>query len=116
MNYSTLLVSLLATPDAAPLLPLLETLLTHGRHFADLLAAFRAQPVTPAATHHFECQLQQRLRQLGLDLCDWTFNHLEPDDPQQLPARLNHDGERYRRRQRSPNTIATLFGTLQLRR
>ncbi len=116
MDYSSLLASLLATPDAAPLLPLLETLLTHCRHFADLLVAFRAQPLTPAATHRFECQLQQRLRQLGLDLCDWTFNHLEPDDPQQLPARLDHDGERYRRRDRSPNDIATLFGTLQLRR
>jgi hypothetical protein len=116
MDYSTLLASLLATPDAAPLLPLLETLLTHCRHFADLLTAFRAQPLTPVATQRFECQLQQRLRQLGLDLCDWTYNHLEPDDPQQLPARLDHDGERYRRRHRSPNDIATLFGTLQLRR
>jgi hypothetical protein len=116
MDYSTLLASLLATPDAASLLPLLEKLLTHCQHFVNLLASFRANPITPGATHHFECQLQQLLRHLGLDLCDWTFNHLEPDDRQQLPARLDHDGERYRCRDRSPNAIATLFGTFQLRR
>jgi hypothetical protein len=116
MDYSTLLASLLATPEAAPLLPLLEKLLTHLGLFADLLASFRAQPLTPAATHHFECQLQQLLRRLGLDLCDWTFNHLEPDDRQQLPSRLDYDGEHYRCRHRSPNDIATLFGTLTLHR
>jgi hypothetical protein len=116
VDYSTLLTSLLATPEAAPLLPLLHKLLHHGQALAELLGSFRAGPLTPAATHAFECQLQQCLRQLGLDLCDWTFNHLEPDDAQQLPARLETDGERYRRRDRSPNAIATLFGTVQLRR
>jgi hypothetical protein len=116
MDYSTLLASLLATPEAVPLLPLLNKLLSHVRTGLDLLAAFRGQPITPAATHHFECQLQQLLRQLGLDLCEWTFNHLEPDDRPQLPARLDYDGEHYRCRDRSPNAIATLFGTLQLRR
>jgi hypothetical protein len=116
MNYSTLLASLLVTPEAASVLPLLEKLLSHGQQLANLIAAFRSQPITPAATHNFESQLQQSLRHLGRDLCDWTFNHLEHDDPQQLPARLDYDGERYRRRDRSPNHIATLFGTVQLRR
>jgi hypothetical protein len=116
MDHSILLASLLATPEAAPLLPLLQKLLTHLQHFADLLTAFRAKTITPAATHHFECQLQQQLRRLGLDLCEWTFNHLEPDDRQQLPPRLDCDGQCYRCRDRSPNTIATLFGTCTLRR
>lgn len=116
MDYSTLLTSLLATPEAAPLLPLLEQLLTHLKHCVDLIASFRANPITPAATHAFERQLQHRLRHLGLDLCAWTFNHLEPDDPQQLPARLDCAGQRYRCRGRSPNTIATLFGSCTLRR
>jgi hypothetical protein len=114
MDYSILLASLLATPDAADLLPLLQKVLSHCQHFADLIGAFRNGPITPAATRHFECQLLLRLRQLGLDLCDWTFNHLEPDDRQQLPARLDFEGERYRCRDRSPNNIATLFGTVKL--
>lgn len=116
MDYSILLASLLATPDATPLLPLLQKVLSHCQHFADLIGAFRNGPITPAATHDFECQLQHELRQLGLDLCDWTFNHLEPDDRQQLPSRLDCDGERYRCRDRSPNDIATLFGPVTLRR
>src|SRR5947209_19716384 len=116
MDYSTLLASLLATPEAAPLLPLLEKLLHHLTRCAGLLASFRANPITPAATHAFECQLQQLLRNLGLDLCEWTFNHLEPDERQQLPPRCDDAGQRYRCRNRSPNTITTLFGTCTLRR
>lgn len=116
MDYSILLASLLATPDSASLLPLLHKVLTHLQHFADLIGTFRNDPVTPASSHHFECQLLQGLRHLGRDLCDWTFNHLEPDERQQLPARLDYDGERYRCRDRSPNNIATLFGTVGLRR
>jgi hypothetical protein len=116
MDYSILLASLLATPATAPLLPLLPKLVSHCQQLADLLCSFPAEPITPAATHAFESQLLQQLRQLGLDLCDWTFNHLEADDCQQRPARLDYDGERYRCRHRSPNDIATLFGTVQLRR
>lgn len=116
MDYSTLLAALLATPAVAPLLPLLEKLLTHLQRGADLLATFCTHPITPAATHAFESQLQQLLRDLGLDLCAWTYNHLEPDDRQQLPQRLDDAGQRYRCRGRSPNTIATLFGTCTLRR
>jgi hypothetical protein len=116
MDYSSLLASLLTSPDAAPLLPLLQKVLSHCQHFADLIGSFRNGIINPAATHDFEGQLLQELRQLGLDLCDWTLNHLEPDDRQQLPPRLDCEGERYRCRDRSPNNIATLFGTVTLRR
>jgi hypothetical protein len=116
MDYSILLASLLATPDAAPLLPLLQTVLAHCQRFAELIGSFRNGPISPAATHDFESQLHQGLRQLGLDLCQWTYNHLEPDDRQQLIRRLDFEGERYRCRDRSPNNVASLFGTVQLRR
>lgn len=120
VNYSTLLTLLLTTPadQELPLtLPqLAPTLIPHLQDIVRLLQDFRSQPVTPAGTHDFERQLQQRLRQLGLELCDWTFNHLEAEQPQDMPARLDCNGERYRRRQRSPNTIATLFGSFTLHR
>jgi hypothetical protein len=120
MSYSTLLTLLLTTPSAKDLLPqllpLAPSLLPHLERLLQLIQTFREQPLTPAGTRNFELQLQQALRQLGLDLCDWTFNHLEPDDPQQMPQRLEAQGERYRRRQRSPNTVATLFGPVTLRR
>ena len=120
MSYSTLLTLLLATPsikDLLPqLLPLIPSLLPHLEHLLQLIHTFHQQPLTPAATRDFEWQLQQRLRQLGLDLCDWAFNHLEPEQPQHMPQRLEAQGERYRRRQRSPTTIATVFGPVTLHR
>jgi len=111
MTHSTLLTLLLTTPLAAALLPLAQRLLPHLQQIARLLEDFRTQPVTPAATRNFELRLQELLRHVGLDLTDWIFNHLEPGS---LPDRLHHDGQRYRRREPSPNTIATLCGPVRL--
>lgn len=113
MTHSTLLTLLLTTPCADTLLPLAEKLLPQLALIARLLDNFRQQPVTPEATHAFERQLQELLRQLGLDLTDWTYNHLEHETP---PQRLDADGERYRRRTPTANTIATLFGPITLYR
>jgi hypothetical protein len=93
------------------LLPLAQRLLPHLQQISLLLEDFRTQPVTPAATRAFELRLQELLRQVGLDLTDWTFNHLETEPP---PDRLHHDGQHYRRRHPSPNTIASLFGPVRL--
>jgi hypothetical protein len=116
VSYSILVSALLTAPDTANRSPVADLLRSHLQQLGQLLDAFCVQPPTPAATRDFETQLQARLRQLGLDLCAWTFNHLEADDRQQLPLRLDHDGEHFRCRQRSPNQIATLFGTFTLRR
>jgi hypothetical protein len=111
VTHSTLLTLLLTTPCAEKLLPLAERLLPHLHQIARLLEDFRSQPVTPAATHAFELRLHELLRHVGLDLTDWTFNHLE-DGP--LPDRLDHDGQRYRRRAPTPHAVATLFGPVTL--
>ena len=118
MTHSTLLALLLTSPCYQELLasPLLQRLASHFQRLVPILLALHQQPVTPPATRDFELQLQDCLRQLGLDLCDWTYNHLEPADPQQMPPRLDAGGERYRRRDPSPNTVATLFGSLTLNR
>jgi len=120
MSYSTLLTLVLTTPSAKDLLPqllpLVPCLLPHLEQLLRLVQTFREQPLTPAATRDFELQLQQALRQLGLDLCDWTFNHLEPDDPQQMPQRLEAHGERYRRRQRSTQHPRYVLRTRDLHR
>src|SRR5580704_1030816 len=39
---------------------------------------FRQQCVTPTAVNHFEKQLQEDLRELGRNVAQWTYNHLEP--------------------------------------
>lgn len=111
MNSSTLLTLLLTPPVADALPALAERLLPHVAQLLQLLTDFRSQPVTPATTHAFELRLQELLRAVGLDLTDWAFHHLE-DGP--LPDRIEADGERYRRRAATPNTVATLFGPVQL--
>ncbi len=96
MDYSILLASLLASPQDAALPPFVEILLPSCQQLADLISAFQAAPVTPAATQAFETKLLQLLRQLALTLCDAAFNHLEPHNREQMPPRLDYDGERYR--------------------
>lgn len=112
MTHSTLLTLLLATPGADAAGPLAQRLLPHLQQITALLEAFRTQPPTPTAALDFERRLQELLRAVGLDLCDWAFHQLEAD----APPRLDFEGQRYRRRGRSPNTIATLFGELRLSR
>jgi hypothetical protein len=118
MTHSTWLALLLTSPSLQELLSssLFQRLAPHLLRLLQILLAFHQQPLTPQTTRDFELQLQDGLRQLGLDLCDWTYNHLEPDDSQLMPARLHVGGEYYRRRHRSPNTVATLFGCLTLHR
>ena len=99
MTHSTLLTLLLTTPCATSLLPLAERLLPHLQQIARLLEDPRTQPVTPTATRDFELRLQELLRHVGLNLADWTFQHLEAEP---LPDRLHHDGQRYRRRDPCP--------------
>jgi hypothetical protein len=113
MTHSTLSALLLASPCADALLPLVQRLLPHLQQLAQLLHDFRQQPVTPAATHALELRLHDLLRGVGLDLLAGAFNRLE-EGP--VPDRLEHDGERYRRRDRSPNTVGTLFGPVRLLR
>lgn len=118
VTHSTWLAHLLTSPSLQELLssPLCQRLAPHLLRLLQILLAFHQQPLTPQTTRDFELHLQDALRQLGLDLCDWAYNHLEPADPQQMPARLRVGGECYRRRRPSPNTVATLFGCLTLNR
>jgi hypothetical protein len=119
VNYSTLPIWLLATPWLRALLPcqpLLEPLLPCLEQLGQLLEQFRSRPVTPQTTYDLEQQLQRHTRELARKLLEWQLNQLEPDDSPQAPPRLCHDGDRYRRRGKHPNTLATLFGEITLRR
>jgi hypothetical protein len=114
MSHSTLLDSLLATVFGRELLPVLEILLPTLRRLAALLLAFRRGAITPQAAWRLENDLQVLLRELGRLLLQWLFQQTEPADPAQNPGRLLWEGEAYRRRNRHPNRIASVFGTLVL--
>ena len=127
MGYSTHLYLLLTTlllpqakqtadtPSAAPEPDLADVAQTMLQKALDLIESFRQQPVSPARTHLFEQQLQEELRALGRQLTQWTYNHLEPSDVQDLAQHVHFEGGPYTRLNRkTPQNVGTLFGQVRL--
>jgi hypothetical protein len=114
MSHSTLLDSWLATVFAREFLPLIEMLLPTLRQLAAVLLAYRRGAITPQTTWQLEKDLQTLLRELGRLLLQWLFQQGEPADPAQNPGRLLWEGEVYRRRDRHPHPIASVFGSFVL--
>ena len=84
---------------------------------ARLVFRFRRGPVCPEATFAFETELQTLLREMGRRIVQWTVNHLEPEDRDEMPSQFVWEGEYYRRRDKSPmRNLNCLFGPLRLRR
>ena len=104
----------LSPPEPTP--TALPDQLRHRLH--TLLAAveqFQARPPTPTATFAFEHEVAAILRQTGRDLIASAYNHAEPAT-EDGPPRIRSGRETYRRRDKTPNTLGTLFGPIELRR
>lgn len=87
------------------------------QHVRDLVAAFRTQPTTPAATHQFEQQLQEHVRELARVVTQWTYNHLEPAAVAALAKHVQFHGDLFTRLNRkTPQNVWTLFGQIRLHR
>src|SRR3954452_13929259 len=116
MDHATVATAPLAPSFASSLFPLTIRLLPVISQVARLIVVFRALELTPATSHRFETQLQDLLRELGRIIVEWTFNHLEPDDPHLMPDHLRFDGDWDRRcNKKSPRRcVATVFGTITL--
>jgi hypothetical protein len=118
-----LLLTLATTPTPAPH-P--DPDAPAGRALPDVLAAavqalvqrveaFRQQPISPARTQQFEQQLQDDLRELGRQVAQWTYNHLEPADVQALSKHVRFEAGLYTRLNRkTPQQVWTLFGPVRL--
>jgi hypothetical protein len=80
------------------------------------VVGFLAGGVSPATSLQFEQALQQVLQELGRVITEWTYNHVESEDPQQMPHDVHFGGNGYRRlNQKTPNRhVATLFGKITL--
>jgi hypothetical protein len=124
MTYSIYLALALASAgrhrpegagEATPDLPdVLDSAL--GRIRA-LVEGLRQGPLSPRAAAGFEKDLQQATRELARGVAQWAYNHLEPDDPEALPAEVHDQGSRFRRlAKKTPQQVDTLFGTITLRR
>src|SRR4051812_36654850 len=106
-----------AAPSAAGRSDLREAAQTALDRIVELAQQFTAAPVSPAATHHFEVQLQESLRELGRQVTQHTYNHLEPADVHDLAKHLKGPAGPYTRLNRKTNhNVWTLFGQICLRR
>lgn len=84
---------------------------------ARLVAHFRRGPLSPEGMFQFETDLQQLLREMGRLIVQWTVNHLEPQQRNEMPSLLVWDGEYYRRGGKSPRrNLNCLFGKIVFRR
>jgi hypothetical protein len=116
MIYSICSALLVTTPFPADLLVLADKLSAHIQQLQLAIASFRDLPVNPERSAAFEHQVVERVRLLGLDVLEQVYNHLEPQQPEQAPKRIVVDGVGYRRRDKHPNTLATLCGPVVLHR
>ena len=81
-----------------------------------LIEQFVQREPTPPHTLDFERQLSQLLREVGRRIMPWALNQLEPKAEDDAPSRIEFDHRLYRRRRQCPNSVATLFGPVTLRR
>jgi hypothetical protein len=100
----------LSAEQLAVLLPLWPVLAA----LAQTLLDFRNAPLTPAATQQLEQDLQRHTREVGRTALEHTFNSLEPDEPDQVPAEICLGGTRHRCRFKSPTTVDSTFGSFSL--
>ncbi len=105
-----------AVPASPDLQALTDVLGPPARELLAQVQAFRRQPPTPERAYAFERQVAATLREAGRMLLERVYNDLEPERRQDCPLRLRCAGEAYRRRPKSRNRIATLFGAIELRR
>jgi hypothetical protein len=64
----------------------------------------------------FEQALAEQVRELARGAVEFAYNHLEPEEAQELPQHLQHEAGQYRRlnRQTANREVATLFGKITL--
>jgi hypothetical protein len=127
MSYSTYLsvslTTLLLTPSADAADPAEDTRDLGGAlqpvldSVYEMVERFRRDPVSPTAAAQFEKDLQQVTRELGRVATQWAYNHLEPAATASLPAKVDFEGNSFRRlRKKTPQDVSTLFGVIRLRR
>lgn len=113
---SNVLSLLVASPLGQAPLELLQRMLDCLGKLIVVTGTFREGPIDPTKSREFEECLQTLLRELGRQMVEWTYNHLE--SAAAMPSDLLFERECYRRREKNPRRggVATLFGSIRLAR
>ena len=72
------------------------------------------EELTPQKMAQFEWALHALLREVGRRIMAWVLNHVEPENTEAAPSRVQFEGRLYRRRAKHRGTVATLFGTVDV--
>lgn len=84
-----------------------------------LVQEFFLRPTTPEATYEFEKALEDRLRETGRRIAEVVYNRIEADNAEEMPKRVESDGQEYSRKNEKTNNrngLGTLFGKIALSR
>jgi hypothetical protein len=116
MTYSIwtrVLLTTVLTDVEDELRHVMEPMLTQ---IVKIAIGFLCKEVSPTETFKFEEELDKMLRELGRVVVDWTYNHVEPDDPKALPHDVHFEGSNYRRinRKTANRHVSTRFGKIVL--
>jgi len=84
---------------------------------ARLVATFRRAQLSPEKMAQFECDLKQRLDELGRLIVQWTLNDLEAKSRADMPPILFWQNDAFRPKRLSPaRNLNCLFGPIRLNR
>ena len=101
----------LLTTTFEPLVRQLSGSLARGVRLID---QFVYDELTPQKMMTFERDLSLLLSDVGRRIMAWVLNRLEPQTDEETPPRMQFEGHLYRRRQKYPRTVATLFGPVEV--
>jgi hypothetical protein len=101
----------LLTTTFEPLVRQLSGSLARGVRLID---QFVHDEPTPQKMMTFERDLRLLLRDVGRRIMAWVLNRLEPTTDEETPPRVQFEGHFYRRRQKHPRALATLFGPVEV--
>jgi hypothetical protein len=121
MSYATSLALVFATvacADRRLQQRLAELVEAHRQEIEQLVMRFVLTEITPQTTLDFERRLAERVREFARQVAELTYNSIEPSDPEQAPHDVVFQGSGYRRVNKKTDNahVATLFGTIRLRR
>lgn len=116
MPYSTSQLVLLASTVEELQRELQALLEKSSDQLAQVVVAFLLNEVTPQSAFQFEEALGNAGRELLRAIAEWSYNQLEPEDPQAMPHIIRYEGGDYRRQNtKTPNAeVSTRFGKITL--
>jgi type III secretory pathway component EscV len=95
-----------------------EVLEEHRQRLVEITTKFRLQEISPASAYEFEKEVAEAMREMSRQLVERTYNSLEPEQAEQMPHDVHYEAGGYRRRNDKTRNahVATLFGSIELRR